>query len=204
MGLVLDAVVFLARQALAMEQPSSTLLTAAGNYFNRIDESDLTDFFSANPEHGDTGSTNSFVFLPMVRSGQLLPVLNLRYNLAQDTARLQVAVFVQEGVGQVGPRAFGYRFEPPEGANGPHHFWHAQPTFKIRLPDGDMRELPPAGTGSWRPTSTPAFPLDASSSADLLVCLMVSLYGLQGAAEMQASHFGNRLAGSFAAMRCRG
>jgi len=199
--LLLDAVTFLARRATATE-PAPALLTEAGRLFTRFDEQDLDQYFGDHPRQGNTSEGGAFVFLPMVTKHRLLPVLNVAYDLDRDHVRLQVVVFIEAGIKKHGPRAFGYRYEPPEGA-GRHDFWHAQPILELRLYDDTYRQLP-GSKDHWRPADTPSFPLDADQAVDLLLCLMISLYGLQDAATMQANGFENRLAARLEQMRSRG
>ncbi len=201
-SLLLDTVLFLSRHKPDTAEPGPTLMNAAGTAFARIDESTLERYFDDNPVKGDTSETKSFVFLPMVSNFRILPVLSIAYELDQNKARLQVILFIEEGVKTHGPRAFGYRYEAPEG-DGKHNFWHAQPILEVKLHDETMRALP-GFQDDWRPPDTPAFPLDAQSVVDLIVCLMVSLYGLKEAGNMQANGFENRLGASLGNMRSTG
>jgi hypothetical protein len=68
-------------------------------------------------------------------------------------------------------RAFGYRFESPEGP-GSHHYYHAQSI------SGFERDEPFLNTASWLPTGCPTFPLDANHPVKLLLSLLIALYGI--------------------------
>ena len=67
-------------------------------------------------------------------------------------------------------KSLGYRFESPEGKNnqnaGVHHYYHIQMI------------QPPTCRIDWLPETQPAFPLDADNPVKLLLCVLVSLYGL--------------------------
>ena len=71
----------------------------------------------------------------------------------------------------------GYRFEYPhqsgEGKIGQHDYFHAQPISDFA--EGVNQALPVQERT--QPVSTPAFPLEAHTTAQLLVCLLISLYG---------------------------
>jgi hypothetical protein len=189
--LLLKTVLFLAQHRSRAGKTGSKLLGEAGSKFTHCGERELERFFNENPDQGDTSETGKFVFLPLVSKRRILPVLNLVYDLPRDLAKLQVALFTETR--QHGIRAFGYRFEPPEGP-GRHNYWHAQPILQVRCHDESTIDLPGLKDG-WRPTDTPAFPIDARSSIALLVALMVSIYGVDEVGRMQANSFENRLAG---------
>lgn len=198
--LLLETVLSLARVASGQASPAPTLLSQASASFQRLDEKDLEHYFNSNPQQGDTSATGAFVFLPVVKKPPLLPVLNLNYNLSNYQARLQVVLFVGGVAATHGARAFAYRYEPPEGSGGRHHFWHAQPTFELRLASGSMVSLPGL-LDNWRPRDTPAFPLDAEEPTDLLLCLLISLYGRKDAGQMIGAHLSSRLSDRLQRMR---
>jgi hypothetical protein len=191
MKLLLQTVLSLAQHKTSAGNPDGQLLGEASSRFARFDEFDLERFFESNPEKGNTSEAGRYVFLPMVPKPLLLPVLNLAYDLEDDRVRFQLVLFVEREV-ESKARAFGYRYESPEGA-GRHSYWHAQPIHHLKLHDETLIELPGLKDG-WRPIDTPAFPLDARCAVDLLFCLMVSLYGLHEASTMQANYFENCLA----------
>lgn len=198
MNLLLHTVLFLARHKTSAGSPGEVLRNNASALFTPFDESGLEHFFRENGEAGDTTEAGKYVFLPMVPKPRLLPVLSLAYRLPDDHVKLQMAAFVEKDAA-VEARAFGYRYETPE-TPGRHHFWHAQPILEVRRHDGTTIELPGL-TDGWRPADTPAFPLDARCGLDLLVCLMVSIYGFREAAQMQYDHFESRLASQIRRMQ---
>jgi hypothetical protein len=198
MKLLLQTVLSLAQHKTSAGNPDGQLLNEASNKFTRFDELDLERFFKSHPEKGNTSEAGKYVFLPMVPKPRLLPILNLAYDLQDDRVRLQLVLFVEREVASKA-RAFGYRYESPEG-EGRHCYWHAQPIHHVKLHDDTTIELPGLKDG-WRPIDTPAFPLDARCAIDLLFCLMVSLYGFQEVATMQADYFENSLATQIRRMR---
>ena len=80
---------------------------------------------------------------------------------------------------------------------GPHNYWHVQPMHTFRLYKGS-RKLPTDERR--RPDNAPTFPIDVVAPVDLLVCLMISLYGLHEARRM-AVEFSKTLDDRFRQMR---
>lgn len=126
----------------------------------------------------------NFIYLtPVEKQGWMVPVLSIMYNFSgsKPVVRLRLALFLLDENDTL--KAIGYRFETPESnvevgekspVVGDHDYYHAQlingfdkTTQRWQLPC----EL-------WLPTSWPAFPLDAEDPVGLIVCLLVSLYGL--------------------------
>lgn len=68
-------------------------------------------------------------------------------------------------------RSIGFRFEAPEGP-GIHHYYHTQ------LITDEAWTIPRQEHHIWLPTEQPAFPLDADNPVTLILCLLVSLYGV--------------------------
>ncbi len=138
------------------------------------------------PHVGEVHSQGTWLFLPAPRKGSLrLPILNVIYDYDKDPAeiRMQAAIFYNAGDEAL---AMGWRFESPErggerGEQSAHGFYHAQPSHSLRTRSGQY-ELPVADARI--PDGRPAFPLDAADEVDLLLCLLLSIYGLKEASEL--------------------
>ena len=106
-----------------------------------------------------------------------------------------MALFLLDANGT--PRAVGYRFETPETA-GPHHYYHAQLIRSFGKAGVDWGIPCPV----WLPDTQPAFVLDADDPIELLVCLLVSLYG-RGYVdkELRGAEFWNQIEADIAKMR---
>lgn len=120
-----------------------------------------------------------FLYLePIERGDYMVPVLSLQYDLNRSPAPkfcFQLLLFLLDSKENL--QAIGYRFETPEGEDeGRHHYYHAQliRTFQNDSPGWC------ANCRAWLPETQPAFALDARSPVTLLLCLLVSLYDLQG------------------------
>lgn len=195
---LVDAVLHLALVA-STEQRDDNMtkrLQAIANKYPRLEPRDIEDYFSKHTTKGDTSEpTNSFVFLPLVHEPQLVPILSMSYDLERHEASLQAGVFPVRSDSASNPRAFADRYEQPEGS-GRHDFWHAQPMGEFRLHDKSSRTLERL---FGMPDDTPAFPLDAQKPVDLLVSLMISLYGLKHAGKLA---FACGLQSRMTSMRC--
>ena len=146
------------------------------------------------------------LYLPQVWKGrrplQLLPVLS-RVVSPNDTNRLSLLLFCTFSFKER-LWAYCFRYEEPEPAERPespsiHGYHHIQLTVDTgRLPASirpvfgeidplfsmmaesmavDAPSSPESNRPIFYPDSIPAFPLPATNKAELLVCLLVSLYG---------------------------
>lgn len=80
------------------------------------------------------------------------------------------------GIWLDGRRFIGFRFEPP--GDGNHSYFHCQMCRTI----GDGKPIPGALEV---PERSPAWPLWATSSLELLLCLVLSIYGMNGLKAMR-------------------
>jgi hypothetical protein len=111
-----------------------------------------------------------FIYLESPVSRRTLPILNAKWNFAANSPELRLRLGLFHLGLNTDPMASGFRFEMPEGNEG-HRYCHAQP----------ITELHPGAAMPWLrpdlPTDGPTFPLDARGFAQLLLTLLVSLYG---------------------------
>ena len=123
---------------------------------------------------------NQYLYLNPIRDDTILvPVLSIASDFGRSIPVLgiRLGLFLQD---DEGTKAYGYRFEAPEGP-GKHHYYHAQ------FIHGFEKGQPFLGNGSWLPTGCPTFPLDADNPVKLLLSLLISLYGLQFISQIKAS-----------------
>jgi hypothetical protein len=154
--------------------------------FYPINDKALEDMLSRTPDAGEVHCQGTWIFLPAPKKGSLrLPILNVIYDYDKKPAeiRLQAAIFYDFDGEAL---AMGWRFESPEsrgegGEQSSHGYYHAQPSPSLRTHRG-WYELPAADRRI--PDGLPAFPLDAADEVDLLLCLMLSIYGLKEASEL--------------------
>ena len=109
---------------------------------------------------------------PVIHGNTLLPVLTMNYNFGCSIPKisLRVGLYLKH---DEEVKAVGYRFESPEGI-GRHHYYHVQ-MIKGFTTD---TFFPPELSTVWLPDAEPTFPLDARDSVDLILCLLLSLYGM--------------------------
>ena len=73
----------------------------------------------------------------------------------------------------------GFRYETPEEGDN-HNFFHAQPCRSMGERDLPVVQALPVTERN------PTWPLVASTALDLLLCLVISLYGKRGLAKLEA------------------
>ena len=104
---------------------------------------------------------------PPSRDADVAAVSCLRdVNRGDVRWRFYLGMWLQE------ERFLGVRFEPP-GDDVNHSYYHSQPCTTM----GDRSRIPGA---LQVPERYPAFPLPASSSLELLLCLVLSIHGMAG------------------------
>ena len=155
----------------------------------RLTESDLDIILTHRcPLDGDTHALHSWLYLPVpVRGTIRVPLMNVIYDF---TAEHDVVGFQVVGYWLVDNfewRASAWRFECPErpgddGNISQHAYFHVQPCQGLRTLNGDMQV--PYAPSDAQPGDGPTFPLDAADPIDLLICLLIALYGRRQAAEL--------------------
>lgn len=136
--------------------------------------------------------TPGLVALPPI--GPRVPMLKLAHGTAhgQDVLRITLVVV---GADDVGQHAMAWRFEAPEGP-GEHCYWHCQPVRQLRGTEAPpLKRLP-----EWLFDDIPTIPLAASDPEELLVALLVSVYGHATLGRMQRQDFQDRLRDPLAAL----
>ncbi len=76
------------------------------------------------------------------------------------------------GIWLISGQFVGFRFEPPELGN--HDYYHSQPCRSMGL------QAEPIPSALQVPERNPTWPLAATSSLELLLCLVVSIHGMDG------------------------
>lgn len=137
----------------------------------------------------DLLSSRKHIYLnPIDRGVFLLPVLTLYCNLRQNDAHYYLGLFLSEAAGDP-VKSFGLRFETPSGGGNPgrHSSHHAQ------FIKGFTTQAPLHGCPSWIPDQEPTLPLNARNPVELLLSVLVSLYGWTYLGELQTAGFGKEL-----------
>jgi hypothetical protein len=98
-----------------------------------------------------------------------VPILRIASDFGRSIPELRIRL-VLFSLRDGKPSGFGYRFESPEGP-GRHHYYHAQPI--------DLKAVESFLDAEDRlSTKCPTFPLDADNPVQLLLSLLISLYGV--------------------------
>ena len=123
--------------------------------------------------------------------------LRCKWNFERQRATccFHLGVWLRDG------HFIGFRFEPPEEVGDNHNYYHSQPCRTM----GDDK---PISRALKVPERNPTWPLPATSSLDLLLCLVLSIHGMEGLRTMKEEfdrdHFRHHaLIGAIEKMICR-
>lgn len=160
---------------------SSATYTAVQGVFPPIDEKALEAAIPSDSQRkGDSSFGHRFLYLPPLENEpELVPVMSFHYDFTEkDRNSMKLSLHLltlYDGA----IHALGYRFETPHGSGkkeaGVHDFHHVQICREYMGGGNQWKHLP--NCPPWLPTSQPSFPIPASDYVELLVCLLVSLYG---------------------------
>ena len=140
--------------------------------FDPVHTNDLKRFF-----YGKGSFDKKAVYLWSLRDPKDSPVLLwCKWDITNAKCNIwfQIGIWLKEG------EFVGFRFEMPEEGDN-HNYFHVQPSQNLGYKDTKI--LKPINV----PTRNPTVPLTANSALDLLLCLVVSLYGMKGLTELRES-----------------
>jgi hypothetical protein len=162
------------------------LQTMVAERFPAVGEREL-EALLRHEEQADLHDKGKFLYLEAPDKESLLPIMSFKYDFINEPPELslRVGLFVQFGAEL---KAMGYRFETLE-PGGRHDFHHAQPIREFRK--GDTTIILP--TPPWVPTGQPSFLLDAEDPITLLLCTLVTIYGLSIITEVARTPFAGYL-----------
>ena len=120
-----------------------------------------------------------YMFLKPICDEGILPLLTLQCS--DNWQHFSIYVLLMQLDKSSNLKSLILRFETDEGGNvagkkpGKHDFMHAQ---LCRAIYGRKKEIiAQASTPEWLPDSQPSFPLDADNQVNLVLCMLISLYG---------------------------
>jgi hypothetical protein len=146
--------------------------------FNSREE--LDHHFPSNERPNSNFDTaRRFLYLqPVSEGGVFLPILSVYCDFARSLpeVRIRMALYFLDSSDAI--KACGYRFEAPEGP-GRHNYYHVQPIARF-----GAHELP--GCPPWLSTKQPTFALDADDAVAMVLCVLVSLYGIRDVQQLQS------------------
>lgn len=151
---------------------------------NPVGDAFLKQVLKAEP--GALKDTRGLIPLPPI--GDRLPMLHLVHGIenGREMLRMTVAIIGKDGEE---PVATAWRFECPEGP-GEHCYWHCQPVRELRT----AQILPALGRlPGWYFHDMPTLPMPARDADELLICMLLSIYGYRALDEMQREGFADQL-----------
>jgi hypothetical protein len=167
----------------------AVILEQIPHIYQRItDSSVLERNLPGKNEAADFWNARQFLYLrPIAQGCPTIPILTVKcdFSKSHPLVTVKLILFVLDNQDKI--QMLGYRFESPHGeGEGRHDFYHVQPIINvIRAKDGPRLNCP-----DWIPDTHPSLALDAENSVMLVLCLLLSLYGLQYTQEL-----GRRVAG---------
>jgi len=166
-----------------------------GVYTSVLRKEELANILPSDDCVKTTFATMYLYLDPVTKGTTMVPVLSACCDFGRSPAevRLRLGLFMRH---KRNVKAIGYRFEAPEG-KGSHNYYHVQVISGLKEP------FSPQECSSWLPDRQPAFPLDADDPVKLLLCLLVSLYGVQYVARLKTdAYLGNRLSDYLDRLSC--
>jgi hypothetical protein len=132
---------------------------------------------------GSSGERKKVLYLkPPERGGNVLPILTMEYDFTRSDPEIRIKVALYTLDEDSNLRVLGLRFEAPEG-KGDHNYYHVQfskgfePSQYFRGDESSEGESTDAPFPVWLPVKEPTIPISAQNSAELLLCVLASLYG---------------------------
>jgi hypothetical protein len=136
---------------------------------------------------------NGFAALPP--AGERVPVVHVRHGRENDDREIVRLTLVLLGRdSDQKPYGTAWRFESPEGP-GAHCYYHCQPVRQVRsaVQIAALQRLP-----AWFPDDSPTIPVNAADAYELLVSMLVAVYGHDGFDDLQQQYFSGLLAARLA------
>ena len=175
----------------SFDQP--TAATAAVNVatgsFTAITEAELERYFLHSGTSGRFDFHEAIFVRPPAKEKSAVSALWCRWDFAGASAKCGFYVgtwwkaqTVPSDTTDCGGRIvfLGCRYETPEEGDN-HNYFHAQPCRSMGERDLPVVQALPVTERN------PTWPLAAGTAVDLLLCLVTSLYGLRGLAELEAA-----------------
>jgi len=143
-----------------------------------ITEKELEELFSSSEKSKmiNFSKRRKVLYLPLLQQdSKFVPVLTMQCDLGQACTDIKLRVMlVCRDEGKL--CGVGFRMDRGEGL---HSFYHAQ-LIRSLEPSPYAECGPSVECPHWLPETQPSFPVIADSSAALIICLLLSLYGIGG------------------------
>lgn len=154
-------------------QGSGEVRLAAEKRFSRLGERDLERHLRHGAASGDFGQHALYVKPPRLECTAAAAIW-CRWDFGNEVA----ACWFYLGLWLAERGFVGFRYEmPQEGSN--HNYFHSQPCQSIGSREDPIPEALDV------PERNPTLPLAANSALELLLCLVVSIHGMNGLRDMK-------------------
>ena len=155
-------------------QGSDEVRIAAERRYSPLGERDLERHLRHGAASGDFGRQALYVTPPRLEC-EAAAAIWCKWNFGNEQAacRFYLGLWLAK-------RGFvGFRFETPESGDN-HNYYHSQPCQTM----GSRDEVIPGALAV--PERNPTWPLVAKSALELLLCLVVSIHGMNGLSQMKS------------------
>lgn len=181
----------------------SDLLDYVSTRFVRIENERALEWLLPANNRLQVNFGNRYIFLKPVERGRvMLPIIWMKCDFTYQQVpkiSLKLCLFLFDETKKI--KALAYRFETPEGeGTGTHDYYHAQ--LITSFVSGNGVWCP--NCRKWLPETQPAFAIDAQDPVTLLICLLVSLYGINEVGKLlKTVSFKHEIKSFFGKMSCK-
>ena len=155
-------------------QGSDEVRIAAERRFSPLGEHDLERHLRHGAESGDFGQQALYVTPPRLEC-EAAAAIWCKWYFGNE----QAACWFYLGLWLAERGFVGFRYEMPE-SGGNHNYYHSQPCQTM----GSRDEVIPGALAV--PERNPTWPLVAKSALELLLCLVVSIHGMNGLSQLKS------------------
>ena len=154
----------------------------AQGYFTPLTMGDLESHLLHRGRRGQFCDNEAIYIRPPAKEDSTVAAIWCRWNFEAETPKCGFYFGTWRHDGPNGGHiAFvGFRYETPEEGDN-HNYYHAQPCRSMGV--DDMPAIPALPISDRNPT----WPLAAESALELLLCLVVSVYGMRGLAAFEGT-----------------
>lgn len=155
------------------------------NNWTPLKEKDTESYFpkdSKSVKFNLSDDRKALYLSPTSKQPRLIPVISLDCNINDTENKIKIRIMLFQKIDTV-LKSIGFRFEKGEDI---HDFYHVQLSNELQ---GAKRSAKPVGEYlKWLPDSEPAIPVKANDPITLLLCLLISLYGLGTCYKLVTEH----------------
>jgi len=155
------------------------------NSWSPLTENDMESLFPVNSKavNFNLSEKRKALYLsPTSNQPQFVPVLSLECSMNNTEINIKIRIMLIQKINDA-LKGVGFRFEKGEGT---HNYYHVQ--LIKELQGAKYVSNPVIEYLEWLPESEPAIPIKAKDPVTLLLCSLISLYGLKTCSKLITEH----------------